>query len=75
MTRRSFLNLLGVGAVAAVVAPKVLARNPNVECVYGGPPIVTPTGLRGLPYIVQNSGTWHGKLVHRADSRGMKIVL
>lgn len=54
--------MLGIGAATAVVAPNVVFSAPEVAPVATAPAVVSGMegGIRGLPYLVANSGTYFG---------------
>jgi len=62
MDRRSFLKLLGVATAAAVTAPTVVVETVTAPAAAVAPGVVTRMsgGIRGLPYLVTESGAYFG---------------
>jgi hypothetical protein len=66
MNRRNFLGLLGVAAVGARVgmllpAAEPLAYLPEAAVNVIPNPSMGYLPMRGLPYIIENSGMWFGR--------------
>lgn len=73
MNRRSFLSMLGLTAAGAAVAP-FIPKFPETTPAVAAQPVVGEfvayqpaynAGMRGVPYIINNTGDYFGFTPHR----------
>lgn len=77
MNRRRFLSFLGVGAVGVAVAPLLPAAPPIAEFApqfLPEGPVAYSAPLRGLTYLVTDSGSYLGLSMMAGNNEAQKII-